>query len=286
MDADTGGFTLPSSEEITRRRPLRRLAEPWLEREHLYDRYATFLDDLVAAPLRVVPLREFAAAGTGVVSLRHDVDDRLDSALVFAELEAARGIRATYFVLHTAPYYASDELMPSLLRMQELGHEIGFHSDLVTLQVACGGDPRRTLAGELARLRGAGVDIVGIAAHGSYWGHKLGYKNEYFFRGLDAPSPGFPNATRVGDVELQKGTLDEFGLVYDSSQLETTDYWTDSWTDARGHRWHPRLIDIAALGSATRAIILVHSCHWDRSLSAKAARTIRRLARRAVRQRR
>jgi len=284
----TDGFRLPTSAEITRVRPLRRLAEPWHERRHVYRRYAEFLDRLAGTRFEVVPLREFRDRAVVerervLVGLRHDVDDRLDSALELARLERERGLRATYFVLHSARYYTGSKLLPALHALRELGHEVGFHYDLVTLQVVHGVEPRAYLAHELARLRATGIDVVGAAAHGSYWGHRLGYKNEYFFRGLDAPQPGFPNAERVGEVALAKGTLEEFGLEYDASQLGESDYWTDSWTDAAGRRWHPELLDLDALGAGARAIVLVHPCHWDRSAAAKAVRTAVRLGRRAVR---
>jgi hypothetical protein len=279
----TDDYVLPTSAEMTRAHPLRRLAEPWRDRHHLYREYADFLDRL--APLAVVPLREFGrarAADRAVFALRHDVDDRLESALEFARLEHERGLRATYFVLHSAPYYGTDALLPALRRLQDLGHEVGFHYDLVTSQVVRGVDPRAELQAELGRLRAAGLDVVGVAAHGSYWGHRLGYKNTYFFADLQGPEPGFPNFERVGDVELAKATLAEFGLDYDASALGETSYWTDSRVDRRGRRWHPRLADVESLAPGEAAIALVHSCHWDRSLAAKYARTLRRLARRAV----
>jgi hypothetical protein len=286
VQAQSGRFTLPASAEVVRRRPIRRLVEAWREREHLYARYADFLDTIAPSGLRPVQLGDFAAAGPGVLGLRHDIDDRLESALVFARLEAERGVRSTYFALHTAPYYAHDDLIPALRELQDLGHEVGFHNDLVTLQVVGGGDPRAYLAAELERLRGHGIAVVGTAAHGAYWCHRLGYKNEYFFRDVDGEQPGFPNTERVGDVALQKGTLAEFGLAYDASQLETTHYWSDSWVDPEGHRWHPRHVELASLAPGARAIVLVHSCHWDASVAAKLGRTAARLARRAISPRR
>jgi hypothetical protein len=276
-------YSLPSSRELTRRRPLGRLLEPFRDRRFLYSRYDAFLDRVAA--FTVVPLRELAASERDdrtLVGLRHDIDDRLESALVLAELEHQRGLRATYFVLHTARYYNSPRLLPALQRLQELGHEVGFHNDLVTLQVVDGLDPRDYLGTELQRLREAGIDVTGVAAHGSYWGHRLGYRNEYFFRELETEQPGFPATTRVGSVELEKGTLAEFGLAYDASQLQLQQYWTDSWVDPSGRRWHPELAELDELGPGDRAVVLVHPCHWDSSLAAKLWRTVARLASRSL----
>ncbi len=273
-------FRLPTSAEMTRLRPLHGLLAPFRERRFLYSHYEAFLDRLTdPSRFLVVPLREFRKvdpATRALVGLRHDVDARLNAALVFAQLEHTRGLRSTYFVLHTAPYWQQPGLLESLRRLEELGHEVGFHYDLVTVQVVDGLDPRAVLASELARLRGAGLRIVGAAAHGSYWGHRLGYKNDYFFRELDEAHPDFPNNERVGEVELAKGTLGEFGFTYDAMRLGENHYWSDSWMDRRGRRWHPELLDLDVIGPRERAIVLVHPDHWDRSLAAKLTRTARR----------
>src|SRR5437016_12184366 len=99
-----------------------RLLFPWTERHFTYAEYARFLDRL--GDRHVVPLREFAR-GAGDLALRHDVDSRLESALELARLEHDRGLRATYFVLHTAPYWRDPRLLPKLRRLQERGHEVG-----------------------------------------------------------------------------------------------------------------------------------------------------------------
>ena len=44
------------------------------------------------------------------VALRHDVDHDLDLALEMAHHEHARGIRATYFLLHSAGYWQDPQL--------------------------------------------------------------------------------------------------------------------------------------------------------------------------------
>ena len=95
--------------EVMREPLSSRLLFPWWERRFTYGEYARFLDRLGGRV--VVPMREFAR-GAGDLALRHDVDSRLDSALRLARLEHERGLRATYFVLHTAPYWDRDDLVP------------------------------------------------------------------------------------------------------------------------------------------------------------------------------
>ena len=294
-------WKLPSSEELLRPRPLRRLAEPALERRFTYGRYGAFLDRLVADPrLDVLTLRELAAADPGervLLAIRHDVDDRLDSALRLAELEHRRGVHATYFVLHTARYYGSlsdgaarhdPRLLPALRRLQDLGHEVGWHNDLVTLQLVYDLDPVEYLAAELAWLRENGIDVVGTAAHGSVHCHRLGFHNNEFF--LDWPEAvpgGRPSRARIGvggrEVELRRGRLADFALAYEAYHLGEDRYFSDARFDGRGRRWHPELLDLDELRAGERVVVLVHPCHWDTSLNAKYVRVVRRLARRALR---
>jgi hypothetical protein len=65
----------------------------------------------------------------GDVLLRHDVDMSLDAALDMAELEAERGVAATYFLMTRGDYYNLDSRggVAALARLRELGHRVGLH---------------------------------------------------------------------------------------------------------------------------------------------------------------
>jgi hypothetical protein len=65
----------------------------------------------------------------GDVLLRHDVDMSLDAALEMAELEAKRGVAATYFVMTRSDFYNLDTRggAAALERLRELGHRVGLH---------------------------------------------------------------------------------------------------------------------------------------------------------------
>jgi hypothetical protein len=239
---------------------------PLVERRFTYAEYERFLGELEGR--EVVPMREFARGG-GDLALRHDVDSRLESALEIARLEHDRGLRATYFVLHTAPYWNDTELVPRLRRLQELGHEVGFHNDLVTLQLVRGADAGDVLRRELERLRSAGIEVVGAAAHGSPWCHRLGFHNNYVFAGWDEPRPGYPSI----DVP-QKLDPAEFGLEYEAYHVPHDAYFSDS-AFVDGRRAHPSDFPLE-LGR--RTIILVHPDHWDASGAAKCRRLGAKLA--------
>jgi len=244
-----------------------RVLFPLTERSFTYRRYDAWLERL--GDRRVVPLVELAKAEAPALGLRHDVDTRLDSALELARLEAARGIRATYFVLHSAPYYAHDAGFAEALRrlQDEHGHEVGWHSDLAPAALLRGVDPAEYLGRELDWLRRQGLEIRGAAAHGSPEARRLGVHNNYLFAGWDEPQPGFPRR----DVAWKLGPA-EFGLEYEAYHLDVDLYRSDSSFDERGRRWHPDDLDLQLLDSAARASVFVHPCHWDASPAAKARR--------------
>ena len=66
----------------------------------------------------------------GDLFLRHDVDLSLEAAVELAELEAAAGVRATYFLMPQSLFYnlASPVGERTLHRLRELGHAVGLHA--------------------------------------------------------------------------------------------------------------------------------------------------------------
>jgi hypothetical protein len=245
------------------REPLNsRFLFPLTERRFTYAWYERFLDRL--ADRDVVPLREFAQ-GRGDLALRHDVDSSLWSALELARREHDRDLRATYFVLHTAPYWTRPDLLGRLRELRSLGHEIGFHNDLVTLERTQKVDIDAYARQELARLRGAGIEIVGAAAHGSPWCHRLGFHNNYAFAGWDEPVPGFP--AREVRRKLDPAAL---GLEYEAYHVPRDEYFSDA-SFVNGRRCHPLDLELVP---GRRTIVLVHPCHWDRSSLAKVRRLL------------
>lgn len=69
------------------------------------------------------------SAGPGRALWRHDIDLSPHRALAMAEIEAARGVRASYFVQLTSPFYNALEcdIRTRLRRIADLGHDIGIH---------------------------------------------------------------------------------------------------------------------------------------------------------------
>jgi hypothetical protein len=100
--------------------------------------------------------------------LRHDVDYSPAAALRLAALEAARGVKASYFLLLNTFYYnlLSPEHADVARRLRELGHEVGLHYD-VRFLAAFPRERWEELLEEQARLLGAmsGAPVETVALH-------------------------------------------------------------------------------------------------------------------------
>lgn len=66
-----------------------------------------------------------------VILLRHDVDQSLEASLKMAEIEKEYGIKATYFIWLTSPFYNIFEKFYAdiIHKIISLGHQIGLHFD-------------------------------------------------------------------------------------------------------------------------------------------------------------
>jgi hypothetical protein len=90
------------------------------------DAYGTLLD--AARGYRFAHFDHEPQAGE--IFLRHDVDLSLAAAAQMAELEAARGVSATYFLMTRSVFYnlASGEGERLIARLRDLGHRVGLHA--------------------------------------------------------------------------------------------------------------------------------------------------------------
>ncbi len=90
--------------------------------------YATLLEAASAAEYRFAHFDHEPRPGE--ILLRHDVDLSLAAAVQMAEVEAAQGASATYFLMTRSVFYnlASAEGEGVLTRLRDLGHRVGLHA--------------------------------------------------------------------------------------------------------------------------------------------------------------
>lgn len=227
-----------------------------------FDRLERFLADRLVVPLRELELYPFRP-DLDVIGMRHDVDHNLDHAIKFAQWEHDRGIRSSYYVLHSAWYYKPNRysifsLPDGCAKLVELGHEVGLHSNVVVEARALGRDPAedgvanpagqcagaaKLLREELDYLRGElGLDVVGTASHGDARCKEWGINN--------------------GDLWASGFTPADFDLTYEAYHLNRgRTYLSES--AGRWHRAGVRLDDPFDEPLEKPAIVLIHPCHWD-----------------------
>ena len=234
-----------------------------------------------------VPMRELAAhpEWSDVIGLRHDIDHDLDLALEMAHYEHQRGIRATYFLLHTCEYWNDPRLSLKCAQLTAYGHEIGLHLNLLTewFHGRCDAIDSR-LRQVLAHLRSGGIDIVGTSAHGDRACYEHGFINYWIWeelrgdqleiteRGLSAEGIPvgdpkwqlqYPKTHRLqrddgAEFALWSVSLADHGLSYDAVHIPNARYWTDTGGD-----WNRSADPLKSDLSKGRHQILVHP-HWWR----------------------
>jgi hypothetical protein len=90
-------------------------------------RFLLYIKDV--AP--VIPLCEAPGQKKYCIIMRHDIDVNLRAAYIVAELEKSLGIRSTFFIMTTNPFYNpfSQQDRQLIRSIAELGFEIGLHYD-------------------------------------------------------------------------------------------------------------------------------------------------------------
>jgi hypothetical protein len=196
-------------------------------------KYCEFLESI--SQYKIIPCREFQTyfnSSEIVITLKHDIDSRIDRSINMAILESEMNIRSSYFVLHTAGYYKN--CIEKLKFIQSLGHEIGFHNDLMSVK-----NPVKLLNQELAILRTYGLRMTGTSAHGNK-SLREGINNLHFWNSHN---------------------LKDFGFDYEAYSLDFNKYFSDC-TFIDGHRWHPEQITGLRIGD--RMQFLIHPEFWHK----------------------
>jgi hypothetical protein len=208
-----------------------------------------------------------------VISLRYDIDENINAAVKLAYREHKYGIKSTYFVLHTADYYGekigpdfkrNPNVISYLKKIQNaFGHEIGFHNDLVTLQVIYGIDSKEYLKNELAYLRGNGINIWGTTYHGSKYCYIYKYYNAYFWKEYPDNGWNYEYITKgYKTIKIEKDSLANYNFTYEGGLLGQDYFFTDTYF-VNGKRWNMTMVNLDTIKPGKKVIILLHPANWD-----------------------
>ncbi len=174
--------------------------------------------------------------------LRHDVDLHIERALKIAKIEYSLKIQSTYFVLHGAKYYRDKDFIKNCKKLQDMGHEVGFHNNILTVAMKTAREPKDILEKELAYLKNNGINISGISAHGDSACRKFNYTNYEIFKSCSPPYK--KRRERFKGIKLHTLDLRDYGL-YEAYFLPRDFYITDcrgTWRYIKGDgdEWDPK----------------------------------------------
>lgn len=101
------------------------------------------------------------------IFIRHDIDNHIDNIYSMASEEYSLGIRSTYYFLHTARYFDYSESFKNIIKkIISLGHNIGFHNDILTMWLNTKISPAYIIEPPLDWLKDI-CDIKSTSAHGA-----------------------------------------------------------------------------------------------------------------------
>jgi hypothetical protein len=221
-------------------------------------------------------LKRDPATRAGLIALRHDIDHDLENAVRLAHIEAERGYRASYYMLHSDWYYRAElgvgppaqSLLDACHEIASLGHEIALHNNAITQGLLTGVSPSEIVRTELDYLRGAGLEVTGSVAHGDGLCHVCGYVNYEIFEECERPKSGVRDRMIVFDdwktgvrrqLKLDPVPMSSFGLEYEANFLRHNLYLSDS-----GGHWHVPFEDVREKFVERNAFlqILMHPVWW------------------------
>lgn len=239
--------------------------------------YGSFLKNISNSDyFEIVPLKEFKQTNPKdkvVISIRYDVDYHIDAAIKMAYRSAKYGIRSSFHILHSADYYGqfqdntfvrNPHLIEYLKYIQNnCGQEVGFHNDLLTLQIVREMSPRKFLKDELDFLRNNGINIVGTSYHGSNYCYIYKYYNAYFWKEYPKGGWNYEYVDKGSQkVIFEKDNLPNYGFEYEGG-LMNPDYFFTDVNFEKGKRWHMGMVNLDTIKPGKKVIILLHPNQWE-----------------------
>jgi len=173
-----------------------------MRRDFTLQKYAQLCQTLKRLACPILTIKQFLQAGQPpefAVVLRHDVDRALARAMRMAELEAAYGLPATYYLRRTRAVFQAAQIR----QLSRLGHEVGYHYEVLARTRGNRQQALAMFARELAQFRRI-VPVETVSMHGSPltpWNNLDIWQPPYNFAAYDL----------IGEAYL---SIDYAGLYY------------------------------------------------------------------------
>lgn len=196
------------------------------------DKSNTYIDFVSKLSLNATrcQFKDYNGLNGRTVIVRHDVDNDLNKALLLAKEEYLAGIKSTYFLLHTAPYFKySPKFIRKCCIIQDFGHDLGFHNNVITVWASRKKSLNKIINKPLNYLRNNGIKIVGTSAHGVPACYKKGYYNYEIWKEFD-PNKNegrIKSKSKLSSLYRSK-SLSDYGLTYDANFIDYQFYLDDA----------------------------------------------------------
>ncbi|TKB46466.1 hypothetical protein FCL40_17895 [Ferrimonas sediminicola] len=137
------------------------------------------------------------------IVIKHDVEANIDLAKKTAEIESDLGIRSTYYV-HSFFLDSKDDA-DTLRYIQSLGHEIGYHYDVLDIYDGNYDEAEKAFANDLKRFEREGIKVSTICPHGNPLKKRDGWNsNKDFFKDSSIRSRFSHLFDIVNDIKVTK----------------------------------------------------------------------------------
>lgn len=235
---------------------------------------------------KTVTVREFFEKKQvpDLTALRHDVDYDLDIALEMSYWEKEQNIQSTFFLLHSAAYWTDPEFMEKCLQIQDFGHEVGLHLNILAEWMRGNvDDVSLTLENLITRMREAGLNVSGVSAHGDPLCYEQHFINYWCLSELRPPEPAssesgisaegilvddenfqihYPESHRLNRPDgqilpLWSISMNKLEIKYEANHIPYDSYFTDS-----GGGWYRSEDPMKQSFSSGRHQILMHPVYW------------------------
>lgn len=238
--------------------------------KYSWDDYLSLLTELSNRDrYLVLPGRDFISTNAPdkvMVYMRHDIDHDPETALRMAEAENKIGMKTSYYVLNTAPYYGEQTAtgvkryvcMDALyLKIQSLGHEIGVHNDLISAMIKWDADPLVFQKQELDYYRSVGLNVTGTVSHGAGIVLSRKLNNMWIFSEFGKTGSFIEGGRRY---EYGKYSIKDFGFDYEGYRITSK----RGGSDISGHNtMQEAFIDLLrTLSPGDRVTVLTHPIYW------------------------
>ncbi len=182
----------------------------------VYSKWDDFCKKLAERGLVSIPTRDIKASTTNYIVLKHDVETNVAKAYQLSVIEHEYGHRGSYYV---QAYLMHDEKNILLLReMQDMGHEISYHYDVMDSSKGDLNKAIKEFADNKRIFEKKGFVISTVCQHGNPVVERVGYtSNRDFFRS-DLVRALYPNITDVM-VNLKSDVPTDFVYYSDAGRV-------------------------------------------------------------------